>query len=228
MYAISSVNDEKYRTLSYALEQAFPDSYNKFSNIDQSKLAKIVSFMQNNPTASVDALQDEIKTHGEFQDTDLTLTIKKQFKDLIVNKKIRLRESDDWLEIEVGSNVLFDSGSSFLNDEAEKLIKELAAVLKNTKETITIEGFTDNVPIHNAIYPSNWELSADRAAAVVTAFTAAGIESRRLAITGYGENFPITDNTTVKGQKKNRRIIIVVEKNNKRKKYLEAFNNEEN
>jgi outer membrane protein OmpA-like peptidoglycan-associated protein len=59
---------------------------------------------------------------------------------------------------------------------------------------------------------------------VASAFIAAGVDAKRLAVTGYGENFPIADNATTKGQKKNRRIIIVVEKENKRKKYLMTIN----
>ena len=226
MYAISSVNEEKYQTFTHSLEKAFPNSYKSFSNIDPDKLMEIVSFLEDKQRISARALQKDMKSHGGFKDIDLMYTIKKQFKDLIVDKKIRLRESADWLEVEVGSNVLFSTGSAFLDNDAEMIVKNLAEVLKSTKNTITVEGFTDNIPIHNTIYPSNWELSADRAAAVASAFIAAGIEAKRLAVTGYGENFPIADNATAKGQKKNRRIIIVVEKENKRKKYLATTDKE--
>ena len=103
------------------------------------------------------------------------LNIEKQFKIAIQNKKIRLKESEKWLEVEAGSNILFKTASSFLNNEAEIMIEDLAKVLKNKNNTITIEGFTDNIPIHNSIYLSNWELSADRAESVASAFIAAGI-----------------------------------------------------
>lgn len=224
MYSISSINNEKYRVFSYALGEAFPETFKKFGTISTTELAEFVSVLDGKKNAAFEevvATSDASgKEGGNFQDTNLKLKIKTQFKVLITDKKIRIKDSVDWLEIEVGSNILFNSGSSFLNNDAECIIKELAEILMTTDNTITIEGFTDDIPIYNTIYPSNWELSADRASAVARAFIVAGFKPERLAVTGYGDNFPIADNQTAEGRQQNRRIVIVVEKENKRKKYL--------
>ena len=73
-----------------------------------------------------------------------------------------------------------------------------------------MEGFTDNQPINTVIFPSNWELSTARAAAVVRLFERNGIAASRMAAIGYGEFRPIAENTTETGRAKNRRVVIVV------------------
>ena len=75
---------------------------------------------------------------------------------------------------------------------------------------IHIEGFTDDKPINTPIFPSNWELSSARAAAVVRLFARNGVEPSRLASIGYGEYQPISDNDTEVGRAKNRRVVIIV------------------
>jgi len=82
--------------------------------------------------------------------------------------------------------------------------------LKNFPNPIRVEGFTDSVPINTVAFPSNWELSAGRAASVVHLFTNEGVEPRRMASIGFGEYRPIADNSTPEGRNKNRRVVIVV------------------
>ena len=224
MYSVSSINNEKYHTLSEALNKAFPESVNNFGVLNKEKLDDVTTLLTVNKNKLA---ANWLPNTGEllhnktgFQNGDLVLKLTDKFKELILDGKVLVKDSADWLEIQVGSNVLFNTASSFLNNDAEAMIKELADILVSTSNMISIEGFTDNVPIHNTVFPSNWELSADRAATVARAFIAAGIKSDRLAVIGYGENFPIADNKTAEGRQQNRRIVIVIEKENKRKDYL--------
>jgi hypothetical protein len=73
-----------------------------------------------------------------------------------------------------------------------------------------VEGFTDNVPISTRVFPSNWELSAGRAATVVRIFSQDGVEPARMVAIGYGEYRPKADNSTPKGRSKNRRVVITI------------------
>ena len=73
-----------------------------------------------------------------------------------------------------------------------------------------VEGFTDNVPINNFAFLSNWELSAARAASVVHLFTRLGIDPKRLAAIGYGEFRPLASNDTADGRARNRRVVLVI------------------
>jgi|LFRM01.1.fsa_nt_gb chemotaxis protein MotB len=107
--------------------------------------------------------------------------------------------------------VLFDSGRAELRPEARELLSDLAGVLAQMDNHIRIEGHTDNVPIHNAQFPSNWELSVYRASTVVRFMEdVGGIDSHRLSAVGYGEYRPIGSNQTAAGRQRNRRVDIII------------------
>ncbi|HPP47832.1 MAG TPA: OmpA family protein, partial [Accumulibacter sp.] len=78
---------------------------------------------------------------------------------------------------------------------------------------VTIEGHTDNVPISNAQFPSNWELSAVRATTVLRLFADAGVAPERLTAIGYADTRPVEANTLVEGRARNRRVTILIEAN---------------
>ena len=93
---------------------------------------------------------------------------------------------------------------------AEPVLDKLAEVLKPFPNPIRVEGHTDNRPIRTAAFPSNWELSAARAASVVHQFTRQGIDPLRLEIVGFGEFHPRQPNETVEGRNANRRVVVLV------------------
>jgi len=115
-----------------------------------------------------------------------------------------------WLEIEINTDILFPSGAAGFASSAEPVLDKLAEVLKPFPNPIRVEGHTDNRPVHTAAYPSNWELSAARAASVVHQFTKAGIDPLRLEIVGFGEFHPRQANDTPEGRNANRRVAILV------------------
>lgn len=128
--------------------------------------------------------------------------------------------SPEGLEITLRSTAIFASGSAEIKPEAKKTIAVLITMLKHKKEdyAIHIEGHTDDVPIGSirTVYPSNWELSAARAAAVVRLFESEGIDPKDLSATGYGSARPLVPNRDANGkalprnQALNRRISIKV------------------
>jgi chemotaxis protein MotB len=82
--------------------------------------------------------------------------------------------------------------------------------LRPWPNAIRVEGHTDDRPIGTVVFPSNWELSAGRAASVVRLFAQRGVAARRLAVIGYGEHRPVQPNTTPAGRNANRRVVIVI------------------
>ncbi|MBU2573818.1 MAG: OmpA family protein [Elusimicrobia bacterium] len=104
--------------------------------------------------------------------------------------------------------MLFASGRAELKEPAKKVLAPIAAELKKLPNSIIIEGHTDNVPIRHGKYTSNWELSMARAYSVLLFMSEQGINPKRLAGIGYGENLPAADNATAGGRAKNRRIEI--------------------
>jgi chemotaxis protein MotB len=123
---------------------------------------------------------------------------------------INIKRNKFWLEIEIKSSLLFQSGSSILIPDSVPLLVELASLFADLPNRIHIEGFTDNKPINTPVFPSNWELSSGRAAAVVRLFARNGVEPARLASIGYGEYQPISDNSSEEARAKNRRVVVVV------------------
>ncbi len=113
--------------------------------------------------------------------------------------------------IELPNNILFDSGRAELNTEGRKALTQVAGILAQFQDRrFQVEGHTDNNPINSALYPSNWELSAARALAVVHLLTESAVAPSNLSAAGFGEHQPRADNTTLDGRQLNRRIEIVM------------------
>jgi chemotaxis protein MotB len=111
--------------------------------------------------------------------------------------------------------LLFLSGQATLQSAGLPLLNEVAQLL-NVDQThpITVEGYTDNVPIHSVEFPSNWELSTTRATSVVQYLISRGVNDNRLGAAGYADLHPIASNATPAGRALNRRVDIVIERLN--------------
>lgn len=151
---------------------------------------------------SLDAAEEEINALGD--------DVAERMDGLIDKGIINIKRNKFWLEVEIKSSLLFPSGSSALIPGAVPVLDQLAETFVNLPNRINVEGFTDNRPINTFAFPSNWELSAARAAAVVRLFEQTGIEPSRMASIGYGEYQPISDNDSDDGRAKNRRVVLVV------------------
>ena len=113
-------------------------------------------------------------------------------------------------------NVLFDSGSVEINEEGKKMLLILAETLSTNKTNqIIVQGHTDNIPPGASLskrFPSNWELSAARAASVVRFLQNEGdLDPKQLSLKAYGSTAPVASNDTEKGRMQNRRIEIILD-----------------
>ena len=109
----------------------------------------------------------------------------------------------------IGDSALFDLGKADLKPDIFPILNELAKILQDEQNRVRIEGHTDNMPIHNEKYPSNWELSMARAVNVLKYIRKAGnINPKRLSAVGNGEHHPIVPNTSPENMAKNRRVEI--------------------
>jgi len=129
--------------------------------------------------------------------------------------EIQIRRMKDRLSVNLTEKVLFDSGSAALKTTGMDVMRKVGDQLARIEEKrIQIEGHTDNVPIGGRLkekFPTNWELSASRAQAVVHFLqNEVGIDATRLSGAGYGEYQPAASNDTVEGKAANRRIEIVL------------------
>ena len=217
MYSISSVNDEKYESLSDALEGAFLGGHKvqviKHPIEVEQELTTIKPIVLENPSTEElqkkQQLSDEIlKERRELQ------LISEQFEDVlqpyVENDLVNVKRNDFWIELEMNSELLFLSGEAELSRKAIPVLKKIAEVIRLIPNVINIEGHTDNVPIDTVEFPSNWDLSSARATAVVREFEAYNISPKRLSAIGYGEFQPIADNNTNEGRFENRRVVLVL------------------
>jgi chemotaxis protein MotB len=123
---------------------------------------------------------------------------------------VSVKRSNLWLEVEINTDILFPSGSSGFSGAALPVLDKLAEVLKSFPNPIRVEGHTDDRPIRTSAFPSNWELSAARAASVVHEFMQAGVDPMRLEIVGFGEFHPLQPNDSEAGRNANRRVAILI------------------
>ncbi len=115
------------------------------------------------------------------------------------------------LVITLSNAIIFDPGSAEIKKENEETLLEIADMITVMDNFIRIEGHTDDVPMNSAEFPSNWDLSAARAANVVRLITSkTNLSPEKLIAVGYGEYRPVEDNSTEEGRGKNRRIDIIV------------------
>jgi outer membrane protein OmpA-like peptidoglycan-associated protein len=138
----------------------------------------------------------------------------------IVEEFVRSQGLEDVLEVEgddrgvvvrAKDRVLFDSGSATLRDEGVPVLLSLGDLFRGFQGTLAIEGHTDNRPISNAHFPSNWELSGGRAAAVLRYMISDGLDLARAKIAGYADLRPVAPNDDDLSRAKNRRVEFVFE-----------------
>jgi len=129
----------------------------------------------------------------------------------IQRHEVVLKPSREGLVISLREIGFFDSGSSELRATSEAAVQQIATVLSTQTNSIRIEGHTDNVPIHNTQFASNWELSTARATEMIRLFiTRYNLPATRLSAAGYAEYHPAAGNDTLEGRAQNRRVDIVV------------------
>ena len=120
-------------------------------------------------------------------------------------------ETEQGVAIQVRESILFETSKSTLREDSKEVLSSIAELLSSIDNTIVVEGHTDNRPISTAEFPSNWELSVDRAVNVVKYFVEnTGIDPKRLSATGYGEHHPVVPNDTEENMAKNRRVNILI------------------
>jgi len=142
--------------------------------------------------------------------TRMSDDVKAAMGDLIAKNIVAVHQTQFSLEIEIRADILFPSGVAQLSAASQPVLMKLASILKPFPNPVRIEGHTDNVPINSIVFPSNWQLSAARAASVVGLFMQQGVEPTRMNVTGYGEYHPVASNDTAEGRNHNRRVLIVV------------------
>lgn len=130
--------------------------------------------------------------------------------DMDLNQSITISSSSNNIQLEMNNNILFTAGSATLKDEGNRFLDELATIFLTQQGLISVEGHTDNQPIANERFPSNWELSAGRATMVTRYLISHGVIPERIQAVGYADTRPKSSNDTEQGRMQNRRVSLVI------------------
>ena len=240
MYSMSSVNEGKYRVLSDSLNAAFggtprsptpiqvgpkaQSSSNDFKPrvmpaalpqpgvrgaLQGMRKPNLPGLMPARQTGE-DGLHARVGRREREQLERMADEVHAALGDLIADEQVIVRRHEEWLEIEIQTDILFASGSARLGAQAGGVLDRLAEVLEKFDHRLRIEGHTDNVPIATREFPSNWELSSARAASVVHRFMARGVEPQRMTVLGLSEYHPAAGNDDSEGRNRTRRVVVVV------------------
>jgi chemotaxis protein MotB len=216
MFAMSNVNETKFKSLQRSLQEAFSGKILGGESIHETG----ASVRQADPSTSSEVATslaplavNSPQSKAEQQDfrklkAQVDEVIAKQGLDANVESEITRRG----LAVRVLTDgLLFDSGSADVKPQARPLLVKLARVLAHDRShPFRVEGHTDDVPVAGR-YPSNWELSTARSSAVVRVFlSAGGISGKRLEAVGRAQLEPLASNRTEQGRAKNRRVEIIL------------------
>ncbi|MGA2832766.1 MAG: flagellar motor protein MotB [Terracidiphilus sp.] len=188
--------------------EAFPGS-----NSRQEKSNSVISSLDTSVNTNADGRANLVASPASagIDMMELHKKLNKALGQEIERQEIGIRMTPEGFVISLHELGFFDSGAARLQPGAEDKIKRIAAVLTQYGLDMRVEGYSDNVPIHNAAFSSNWDLSTARAMAVaMMLIDESGIDPARISIAGYGQYHPSASNDTPEGRRANRRVDIVV------------------
>ncbi len=150
-------------------------------------------------------------TNKVFSLQELRVAMELSVSDSVVGIDITSHIDERGLVIILPGRTLFDSGASDIKPEAKLLFDRLGKVLRMSRNDIMIEGHTDDTPISTKQFPSNWELSTDRAVKVLRYLVESSkVPPKRFAAVGYGSTKPVVPNVDSESRMKNRRVEIIL------------------
>ena len=208
MYSISSVNESKFKVFGSAMTDAF-------NGLGKAKTQPIMPLNQSDALLKslVDRrnakLVEKVRKQQEYMKT-VAKNLNEVMAPLVTSGQVSVSQTSKGVVLEINASALFDQGDADLHNDSIKTLSEVARILGEGDQAIEIEGHTDNVPIKNMRFPSNWELSSARACSVARLFIDHGIISARLTVVGSAANHPVATNDTPEGRAHNRRMTVTL------------------
>jgi chemotaxis protein MotB len=193
-------------TAMYAISNVDTDKLGKF--VESMRTAFNVSGSRGNAFTVIEGVQIFVPDNVELESD-----VREILGTLLTESKgsITIKRDVRGVVISVADKYFFESGSADLKQDSKHVLDKIAVALLKYPNMIRIEGHTDNVPIHNERFPSNWELSAARAINVAKyLINNHNIQPDRISTVGYSEYRPVASNDTPEGRAKNRRVDIVI------------------
>ena len=224
LYASSQVDKRRVGRLAMAIQVAFQElgvfdtsnTHIPLSDMEAIPFSKVQAVENVERTADLDRIVQPMKgilapTSTPVPLKDIQEQLEKALAPEIKKHVVDIKPKKEGLVVSLREMGFYESGSSTMRASSIEAVDRLAKVVGPRSENLRIEGHTDNVPIHNAHFPSNWELSTARATELVRMFIVRyHLEPNRLSAAGFAEYHPVDDNDIPEGRARNRRIDIVI------------------
>ncbi|MDU7968108.1 MAG: OmpA family protein, partial [Paeniclostridium sordellii] len=213
LYSMSAVDSQKLKQLSKALQHSLGGGSTSISKVKD-----------------IDELKVDVDKDAKEMKEDLEKKVNKAIANNNLNDSIKVRKEDRGIVLQLDETILFDSGRDELKPTSINALDTITTLANGVDNDILVEGHTDNVPIHNSRFASNWDLSTSRAVSVVSYFVEKkGMNPTRFSVKGYGEYKPLLDNSTPENRAINRRVdILIVDKKDDQQSNLEQQPKEQN
>lgn len=219
MYAISSINEGKYKVLSDSIVEAFKNAPTSDKIIyipspdpqgaQAGKIELVPIPLKPDLTKEEKAKQEEKEQHRAAMKS-VAGDLMKVMEPLVKGGQVKVTESNRGISIEINASLLFAPAKAVLSKESIEVLTAVAKVLATDTHQVQVEGHTDNLPISSVEYPSNWELSSARASSVTRLFVENGVGGKRIVVIGYADNRPVDSNDTPEGRARNRRVKVMI------------------
>lgn len=210
MYAISTVNESKYKALSESLQSAFAVTTSTSAIFSGTGVGGLGGGLGEVPRLE-EGEPPKISNRFRQNFSSDFRRISKALKSLQGKTNMTLMLDERGIVVRLSQPMLYKVGSAELKPEAYEVLNEIAAVVKTISRNVKIEGHTDNLPILSKEYPTNWDLSSARALVVLKYLLSKhAFDPTKISASGYGEFRPIATNDTLRGRSKNRRVDIVL------------------
>lgn len=203
LFSMSSVEKDKYEAIAASLKSAIGTE-----NVPMAGTSAGLKMKDSDAKSkqnAVDELGGMVQKEAQKIDSEV-----KEF--IFANKlggQVKTKVDEKGYVITISDIILFQPGKAVIEGSATELLKKINDLLQRFPYNVRVEGHTDNTPIKNPIYPSNWELSSGRACEVVRFFIDHGIPPERLSAEGFSEFRPVADNNNAEGRSSNRRVEII-------------------
>lgn len=205
LFSMSSIDADKYNQLKQALNSVF--------NGGSGVLEYYAPDMDMEDKPADPQQEEKNQTNSESEELKkMQSKLNGYIQQRNLEGKLKTSLDDEGLLITISDEALFSSGSAEMNGNSIQLAKDLSsALVSNPPRYIVISGHTDNVPIHNAQYKSNWHLSVMRAINFMDILMQnPNLDAEHFSAKGYGEYKPVVPNDTPQNRAKNRRVEVLV------------------
>ncbi len=195
LYSMSVIDNEKLKQVSGALQNELTGNPLLVENIKEDLTEEIHTISHDD---ELDKLVDDINI----------ILLENNLKD-----SIKIRKQENGVALQLGESALFDPGNAQLKESSNIILNTIGEILPKIDNKIIIEGHTDNTPINNSEYKTNWELSTARSVNVLKYFVEEkNFDPTKISASGYGEYRPLVENNTPENKSLNRRVDVLIVK----------------